>query len=233
MTRAAGASGIEVVLLDIEGTTTPITFVTRVLFPYARMHLRSYLEEQAGSAEHETLMARLRAEQAARGHDGNDIASYVEWLMDRDEKSAPLKDLQGRIWEGGYQRGELVGDVFSDVPPALARWTQAGQRVAIFSSGSVLAQRLLFRHTAHGDLAGFIDGYFDTRVGKKNEAESYGRIARDLGVAPRGVMFLSDVPRELDAARAAEMQVRLVVRPGNAPASDGQDYERVESFDEL
>lgn len=233
MTRAAGAAGIEVVLLDIEGTTTPITFVTGVLFPYARAHLRAYLEEQAGNADHETLIARLRAEQAERARAGEDVAAYVEWLMDRDEKSTALKDLQGRIWETGYARGELVGDVFPDVPPALQRWTKDGVRVAIFSSGSVLAQQLLFRHSADGDLTTFIVGYFDTRMGKKIEPESYRRIARDLGASADRVLFLSDVTRELDAARAAEMQVRLVVRPGNAPASGEQEYERVESFDEL
>ena len=162
---AGGA--IRAVLLDIEGTTTPIAFVTEVLFPYARRHVRLYLEQHLGSPAHESLWAGLRAEheadrrldarvpewaEAPRSSRVEALEAYVAWLMDRDRKSTGLKELQGRIWEEGYARGDLVGEVFPDVPVALSRWHADHVPVCIFSSGSTRAQRLLFRHSSAGDL---------------------------------------------------------------------------------
>jgi enolase-phosphatase E1 len=224
-----------VILLDIEGTTTPVTFVTGVLFPYARKHLQAHLEEHSGSAEYAALLSRLDDERAAASQAGETVpgtaAEFVEWLMDRDRKSTALKDLQGRIWEDGYRRGELVGDVYPDVRPALERWHEQHRPVGIFSSGSVLAQQLLFRYSSAGDLTGFLRWYFDTRVGSKTDAESYRRIARSVDIPAESFLFLSDVARELDAAHLAGMQVRLVIRPGNAPASSDDDYDAIRSFD--
>ena len=240
---AAGA-----ILLDIEGTTTPIRFVTEVLFPYARQHLRSHIEQHAGTDQHDGIFTALREEHASALRAGENVtpwadepptarlaaaAAFVEWLMDRDRKSTALKELQGKIWEEGFRRGELVGDVFPDVRPALLRWRNDRVYVGIFSSGSVLAQQLLFRHSSDGDLTGFLQGYFDTRVGPKGDSDSYRRIAESVGLPSVQVMFLSDVTRELDAARAAGMQVRLVVRPGNAAASPDHGYQVIRSFDEL
>ncbi len=236
------------VLLDIEGTTTPIAFVTDVLFPYARKHLRSHLEEHAGSAEYESLLTRLGDEHASALRKGeavppwideppsarlSAIAAYVEWLMDRDRKSTALKDLQGRIWEAGYRRGALVGSVFPDVRPALQRWRAQRLAVAIFSSGSVLAQQLLFRHSSDGDLTGFVQWYFDTRIGPKADPDSYRRIAAAIGIPPELCIFLSDVTRELDAASAAGMQVQLVVRPGNARVSTVHGFQTIRTLDEV
>jgi enolase-phosphatase E1 len=226
------------VLLDIEGTTTPVTFVTDVLFPYARRHLRLHLEEHAGSREYESLFTRLGEEHRAASAGGETpppwtdeprparlaaVAAFVDWLMDRDRKSTALKELQGKIWQDGYERGELVGQVFPDVRPALERWRDQRVPVSIFSSGSVLAQQLLFRHSSAGNLTPLLHAYFDTRVGQKADAESYGRIARAVGIAPESFVFISDVTRELDAARAAGMHARLAIRPGNAvvPARHG------------
>jgi enolase-phosphatase E1 len=224
-----------VILLDIEGTTTPITFVTGVLFPYARKHLRAHLEEHAGSAEYAALLSRLDDERATAGRAGEIVPAtaedFVEWLMDRDRKSTALKDLQGRIWEDGYRRGELVGDVYPDVGPALERWHKQHVPVGIFSSGSVLAQQLLFRYSSAGDLTGFLRSHFDTRVGSKTDAESYRFIARSVGTPAESCLFLSDVTKELDAAQAAGMRVRLVIRPGNAPVANEDDYEAIRSFD--
>jgi 2,3-diketo-5-methylthio-1-phosphopentane phosphatase len=243
----AGA-GIGAIVLDIEGTTTPIAFVTQVLVPYARRHLRSHLERHAATAECESLLTRLRGEHASAAHDGEAIppwvdgpqaarvaavATYVEWLMDRDRKSTALKELQGRIWEEGYQGGDLVGEVFPDVPRALQLWHEQQLPVAIFSSGSVLAQQLLFRHSSRGDLTGFIDRYFDTQVGTKVAPDSYRRIASAVGLPAWAVLFLSDVTRELDAAHEAGMQVRLAARPGNTPEPEKHGYEAIRSFDEL
>jgi enolase-phosphatase E1 len=240
--------GISALLLDIEGTTTPIAFVTQVLFPYARKHLRTHVAEHGDREEYESLFGRLREEHAAASHGGEAvppwidepkaarltaIAAYVEWLMDRDRKSPALKELQGRIWERGYRRGELVGEVFHDVPRALRRWHERRLPVGIYSSGSVLAQQLLFRHSSAGDLTGFLTWYFDTQVGGKLEPDSYRRIAHAAGVPADQMLFLSDVTRELAAAREAGLQVRLSIRPGNPSPPQGHGYEPIESLDDL
>lgn len=227
-------------LLDIEGTTTPIAFVTEVLFPYARAHVREYLEAHAADPGCTALIAQLRTEhqRAARTSDDapphwtderasaaiDSAVRYVGWLMDRDRKSTPLKTLQGLVWEAGYVRGDLVGQVFDDVPVALAQWHQRGVPVSIFSSGSVLGQQLLFRHSSAGDLSRFIAGHFDTNVGPKASHASYVAIAAALGLSPSSVVFVSDAVRELDAARSAGMEGRLAVRPGNASPPDGHGY---------
>ena len=174
-------------------------------------------------------MAALRAERQAEKEAGAPpwpaagpdetlaAAAYAEWLMDRDRKSTALKSLQGRIWKGGYGSGALESHVYPDVRPALERWRAQGRSVAIFSSGSVLAQRLLFENTREGDLTPLLQGYFDTTTGPKGAADSYRRIAEALRVAPAAVLFVSDVPAELDAARSAGMGTALCVRDGGAP----------------
>jgi enolase-phosphatase E1 len=241
-------AGADAVLLDVEGTTTPLAFVTKVLFPYVREHLRAHLEQHATSDDYASILGRLGREHHAslqRGEtppawvDGPTharIASaveFVEWLMDRDVKSTPLKELQGRIWEDGYRQGALVGQVFPDVPPALRRWNDQSLNLGIFSSGSVLAQRLLFQHSSAGDLTRLLHAFFDTNVGAKIDPDSYRRIAQRLGRPVNGIVFLSDTPRELDAARAAGMPVRLVIRPGNAPSSPDHDHIAIHGFDGL
>jgi enolase-phosphatase E1 len=147
--------------------------------------------------------------------------------MDRDRKSPGLKRLQGQIWEIGYRAGELRGDVFPDTAPAIRRWRAQGIDVAIYSSGSVLAQRHLFESTPAGDLTGLIRAFFDTAVGPKTASDSYIRIAQALGHEPSRILFVSDVTAELSAARAAGFQVRLSVRPGNPSQADAAAYELV------
>lgn len=154
---------------------------------------------------------------------------YIYWLMDRDRKSTALKSLQGKIWKTGFESGELKGELFADVPAALKRWSEQA-RVAIYSSGSVEAQRLLFRHSIFGDLTGLIAAYFDTRTGPKQASASYAAIAADLRVEPDEVLFFSDVVRELDPAREAGCQTRLVVRDGNVLVEDAHGHTIVESF---
>jgi len=154
---------------------------------------------------------------------------YIDWLMDNDRKSTALKSLQGKIWKTGFESGELQGELFDDVPAALHRWSEQA-RVAIYSSGSVEAQQLLFRYSNFGDLTGLISGYFDTRTGPKREPASYTAIAGQLQVPPHAVLFFSDIVPELDAARAAGCQTRLVNRPGNAPVADPKGHRAVESF---
>jgi enolase-phosphatase E1 len=240
-------AGVAALLLDIEGTTTPVSFVTDVLFPYVRAHLRQHLAQHGADARHAAIVDRLRHEHESARQRGEQpppwtdgsatgsppVVGFVNWLMDLDRKSTPLKELQGLIWEVGYRRGDLVGEVFPDVPPALGRWRGQGIAVSIFSSGSVLAQRLLFQYSSAGDLTPFLHGLFDTELGAKADPHSYRRISRRLDRIPDAVMFLSDVPRELEAARAAGMHARLVVRPGNAPVPAAEALGAIRSFDEL
>ena len=154
-------------------------------------------------------------------------------LMNQDSKTPALKELQGHIWEDGYNTGELVGAVFDDVKPALERWRQQGVAVAIFSSGSVLAQKLLFGHSSAGDLTPLLRWYFDTAVGAKTDPASYRRIASSIGESPDAVLFVSDIVAELDAARATGMQTALSIRPGNATVASGHGHRSISSFEEL
>lgn len=234
------------VLLDIEGTTTPIAFVHNQLFPYARAQLRSYLESRISDSDLAQIRRLLNQEHqydCARGepvpsisgseHDRTRLVAYLEWLMDRDRKSPGLKLLQGLIWERGYRAGAIHGEVYEDVSDALRRWKEAGLTIAIYSSGSELAQRLLFESTKYGDLTPLIAAFFDTGVGAKTSADSYRAIAKALDVAERDIVFISDVTTELRAAKSAGMQVLLSVRPGNRPQPDRDDFETIETFESL
>ncbi len=152
--------------------------------------------------------------------------------MDRDRKSTALKSLQGRIWQRGFETDELQGTLFADVPKALERWSSSAQ-VAIYSSGSVAAQLLMFRHSNYGDLSPLISGYFDTRTGPKTSKTSYESIAATMGFEPGEIIFFSDVTRELDPAREAGCHTRLVMREGNPPVEDAHGHRRIKSFDVL
>jgi len=213
-----------VVLLDIEGTTTPIAFVHERLFGYARSHLPAYVTQHWSDPPVQHAIRQLNDEAAAGGRAGitdpESLLTVVRGLMDQDRKSPGLKTLQGLVWEHGYQAGELRGEVWDDVPVALRRWRYEGRDVAIYSSGSELAQRRLFESTAAGDLTPLITAFFDTRVGAKVEAGSYTKIAKALGHPAPAILFVSDVTAELHAARAAGLEVVLLVRPGNAPQAD-------------
>ena len=233
-------NNIRAILLDIEGTTTPIEFVHQVLFPYARARVHDFLEQHADDPAVRADIALLRAEYTAESAQSRDIPSwnpeaYVYWLMDRDSKSTGLKSLQGRIWEGGYRSGELKGkgEVYPDVRPAFERWRKGGKEIAIFSSGSVQAQRNLFANTTAGDLSAFLTGYFDTTTGPKRDAGSYRKIAATLHHPPQEILFVSDVAAELDAARAAVMRTALCVRGPAAPDDSLTAHPRIRSFVEL
>ena len=181
---------IRAILTDIEGTTSSLSFVHDTLFPYARARLPAWV------AEH-----------------GGDLAQYLAW-MDADAKVTELKDVQGRIWAAGYAAGELTGHVYPDAAEALRRWHGEGRTLAVFSSGSVAAQKLIFGHSDQGDLSPLFSGWFDTTTGPKREAMSYVLIADALGVSPVDVLFLSDVAGETDAAKAAGMRALLIDREG-------------------
>ncbi len=251
------ATEVRLYLLDIEGTVAPISFVTEQLFPYARAHFPKFLGENRSDAGVLADLELLAEENGAetepnfpqmpaichpdrgRGDDRVEgpvfreaALAYLLWLMDRDRKSTALKSLQGKIWKAGFEAGELRSILFADVPAALKRWT-AGARVAIYSSGSIEAQRLLFGYSNYGDLTPLLSGYFDTRTGAKTVSASYAAIAAAMNVNPAEIMFLSDVVRELDPARDAGCRTRLVARPGNAPVDDARGHTAINSFDGL
>lgn len=218
------------ILLDIEGTTTPITFVYDVLFPFARAHAQEHLDEEVQRSlklEHDAdIQKGLQPPPWSSG-----ALAYVHWLMAQDRKSTALKNLQGRIWQDGYRRGELHGEVYPDVPAALERWHRTGIDVRIYSSGSILAQQLIFSTTRYGDLTRYLNGYFDTTTGPKTESSSYTAIATAYGLPAPEILFVSDAVRELDAAAAAGLQARLAIRPGN-PLQPPNSYPTLASFEE-
>ena len=235
--------GVRGILLDIEGTTTPIAFVHDVLFSYARDHAHQFLIANIRSDEVRKDMSTLYEEHAldvvndnnppALTEEIDSLTAYIDWLIEYDRKSTGLKSLQGKIWRQGYEEGSLQSQVFADVAPAFERWHARGLTINIFSSGSVLAQKLLFAHTEAGDLTRFIDEYFDTNVGKKAEAESYRRISKQMKLPPQNILFISDVIAELNAAHDAGMKAWLSIRPGNTPQDNLNSYPVILTFDQL
>lgn len=238
---------VRAILLDIEGTTTPIEFVHQTLFGYAKEHLVEFLERSSDVPEVHAHIVALRSQHAidrAKGEeppawlsDSPEVekifaARYGSWLIERDSKIAPLKQLQGLIWREGYQSGRLKGLVFPDVPAALERWRERGLALCIYSSGSVLAQRLLFRTTELGDLTKYIVHFFDTQVGIKTDPASYQRIASLTDILPEQFLFLSDVSGELDAARSSGMRAVLVIR-SNRSQHLPTAYAVIHTFDDL
>ncbi|MEV8588823.1 acireductone synthase [Streptomyces sp. NPDC051180] len=214
--------GLRAVVLDIEGTTGSLSHVRDVLFPYARERLAPWLAAHRGAAPWRRILDAVAAYTGA-AHDEASALALLELWADGDVKAPPLKTLQGLIWSGGYDAGELHGHVYPDVPPALEHWQRDGTGRFIYSSGSVAAQRDWFGHTAHGDLRPLLDGYFDlTTAGPKADADSYRAIASDLGHAPADLLFVSDVGAELDAAAAAGWRTVAVRRPDDErPAVNG------------
>jgi enolase-phosphatase E1 len=241
----ADDSQVRVILLDIEGTTTPADFVYKTLFPYASRNVEPFLRENSRDPEVQLLIAELRAQHGRDRNSGlqpppwneetdearlRSSITYAQWLIVSDSKSTPLKALQGKIWHQGYERGELRGKVYADVAPAFARWRGQRREICIYSSGSVLAQQLLFRNTAVGNLTEHISKFFDTRVGAKSESESYRKIAVELGRSPQEVLFISDARKEVEAAQDAGMPAILCLREGAVP--DGR-HQVIHDFDEV
>jgi enolase-phosphatase E1 len=220
---------VDAVVLDIEGTTTSVAFATDVLYPYARERLPNYVRGHRDEPEVAAIMDEAR-EVGGVWNDEAVVVRMCHW-MERDQKVTPLKTLQGLIWEEGFRSGELESHVYPDVAPALRAWRARGIRLYIYSSGSVLAQQLIYAHTVAGDLTPFLSGYFDTRIGHKREVTSYRRIAEAIGVPPRRILFLSDVREELDAAREAGWQTIWLVREG-LPALAAA-HRRVMRFDQV
>lgn len=215
------------IVTDIEGTTSSIAFVHEVLFPYSRARLAPFAA--AHREEVAPILDAVRAE-AGRALDERACVDLLLQWHDADRKTGPLKQLQGLIWADGYAQGHFTGHVYADAAQGLRRWHDAGIPLYVYSSGSVAAQKLLFGHSDHGDLTPLFTGHFDTATGGKREARSYRAIAEALGLPPAQIMFLSDTPEELAAAREAGLAITLLAR-GAAPA-DGA-FPAVSSFDAM
>jgi len=226
-------TNLRAVVLDIEGTTCPVDFVTGVLFPHAVEALPTWLQLRQGSPALEPLRQQLLqawhdetdpTAPPAPVDDGGttDLLPWLRWLIAHDRKLTALKDLQGMIWADGYADGQLQAPLFDDVAPALRRWHGAGLQLAVYSSGSVPAQQLLYGHSSAGDLRPLFSGWYDTRLGPKQESASYQRLVESLGCRPGEVLFLSDARGELAAGAGAGLQVCGCRRPGNPdPLADG------------
>lgn len=230
------ASTLPLILTDIEGTTSSISFVKDVLFPYARRELPRFVRDHGHEPEVRRWLDAVALENGGLCQDAMIVETLQGWI-DQDRKHTALKALQGMVWEAGYASADFTAPVYPDASAALRRWHDAGHALAVYSSGSVPAQKLLFAHTDAGDLTGLFSAWFDTAVGGKREAASYARIAQALGVAPGDILFLSDVVAELDAAREAGLRTTLIDRPQDYPEPRGGEalhgHPRAVGFDDV
>ena len=208
-----------VILTDIEGTTSSVAFVKDVLFPYARKKIPQYVRAYVQDPEVRAQLDAVIAEEGLAAGDVEAALSALDRWMDQDRKATPLKTLQGWVWEAGYRDGDYRAHMYPDAATQLREWHRDGILVYVYSSGSVLAQKLFFAHSEVGDLTEIFAGHFDTTVGSKKEAASYVKIAERIGVSARDIIFLSDVEAELNAAREAGMRTYHVVRDGQPPSA--------------
>ena len=224
---------IKAIVTDIEGTTSSIDFVSKILFPYARERMADFVRNHA----HEpAVREQIEAVGCEVGDDhiplDEAIHHLIEWI-DEDRKIGALKILQGMLWEEGYHNGDFTGHMFPDAVEWLRRWHAAGLRLYVYSSGSVQAQKLLFGHSDAGDLTGLFAGFFDTTIGHKREADAYRVIAEALELPPAEILFLSDMPAELDTARAAGMQVLGLARQGEPMSTQAAAHRWCRDFAEV
>lgn len=222
---------IKAIVTDIEGTTSSLSFVKDVLFPYASEHLADYVVAHRDAPEIREQLEAVNREVGRELSLDEAVQQLLRWI-DEDKKLTPLKSLQGMIWEAGYRNGDFTGHFYEDAVRNMRAWREQGIRLYIYSSGSVHAQKLLFGFSDYGDLTSLISGYFDTRVGHKRESSSYEIIASEIGVRAGDILFLSDIREELDAARAAGMQTRWLVRDAetldpNAPHPQVRDFDAI------
>ena len=227
---------VSAILTDIEGTTSSISFVKDVLFPYARRALPGFVRDHAEDPEVRRWLDVVATEHGSICSDDVIVETLQGWI-DQDRKHTALKALQGLIWEAGYRDADFTAHIYPDAAPALREWHASGYPLYVYSSGSVPAQKLFFGHSDAGDLTALFSGWYDTEVGGKRDAQSYRVIAERIGVAPGEILFLSDVVEELDAARDAGLQTRLVDRREDYPqprlGDAARGHLRVESFADI
>ncbi len=221
---------IQAIVTDIEGTTSSISFVKDVLFPYARERMAEFVTQ---NEHHPEVQQALQEVSSLSGHAPNlsDCINLLCQWIDEDRKVTPLKAIQGLIWAEGYQRGDFHGHLYPDAFDGLKCWRSAGIPLYVFSSGSIKAQKLLFGHTEQGDLTPWFEGYFDTTTGPKQEPSSYVTIAQKIGLTPAQILFLSDIEGELDAAGIAGFATCQLVRDPAMAASTRHAH--VARFDEI
>jgi enolase-phosphatase E1 len=222
---------IKAIVTDIEGTTSSLSFVKNVLFPYAREHICEFIVARAGEPE---VAAQLQgvAQETGRQFSPAEAGELLRQWIDEDKKLTPLKTLQGMIWEAGYRNGDFTGHIYEDAVRNLRTWHEKGVRLYAYSSGSVQAQKLLFGYSDYGDLTPLFSGYFDTHTGHKREPSSYEIITSEIGERAGDILFLSDVREELDAAKAAGMQTRWLVRDVQA-VDPAAAHLQVKNFDAI
>lgn len=244
--------GVKALIVDIEGTTTPIGFVKETLFPYAEENVESFLTKRYDDEETQQdikALQELAAKEKADGVEGvveipkegskediiKAVVDNVKWQMDEDRKTTALKQLQGHIWREGYKTGQIKAELFEDVGPALQQIVEEGVNVYVYSSGSVEAQKLLFGNTEEGDLLELFTDFFDTTIGNKKDSGSYKKIVEKIGVSPEEILFLTDTPEEATAASKAGLRSALVARDGNEELTEEhfQNFLVIESFGEL
>lgn len=227
---------VSAILTDIEGTTSSISFVKDVLFPYARRALPAFVRDHGSEPEVRRWLDVVATEHGSICSDDVIVETLQGWI-DQDRKHTALKALQGLIWEAGYRDADFTAHIYPDAAPALRAWHASGYPLYVYSSGSVPAQKLFFGHSDAGDLTALFSGWYDTEVGGKRDAGGYRTIAGHIGVAPGEILFLSDVVEELDAAREAGLQTCLVDRREDYPqprlGENANGHPRVESFADI
>ena len=220
---------VKAVLLDIEGTIAPISFVKEVMFPYSKQKLREFLEKNWERPEIREIVKEASREVGKELSLEEAVETFLRWI-DEDRKITPLKELQGYIWEEGFKKGELKAPLYEDAYKKIKEWNEKGIPIYVYSSGSVKAQELFFSYNQYGNLLNLFSGFFDTKIGSKKEKESYLRIAEKIGLKPEEVLFISDNPEELRAAKEAGFKVIQSVREGIEPS---EEFIKIKSFEEI
>ncbi len=223
---------IKAILTDIEGTTSSISFVKDVLFPYAKEKMEQFIKQNKDNPEVQRILKNVEKE-VGRKLTIDEVIKILEKWIDEDKKIIPLKEIQGLIWEEGYRKKEVEGHIYEDSFKKLNELKNRKIPVYLYSSGSVKAQKLLFSNTKFGDVNHLFSGYFDTKIGGKKETESYKKIAEKLGLKPEEILFLSDNPEEIEAASKAGMQVIRFAREGEFEIIPNFPFKQVRSFEEV
>ena len=222
---------IKAILTDIEGTVSSISFVKDVLFPYSKERIDTFIKENKDNAEVQRILDEVRKIEGKDLTVEEIIETLKKWI-DEDRKIAPLKDIQGLIWKEGFETGKLKADLYEDAYRKLKEWKEK-YPIYVYSSGSVQAQKLFFSHTNYGNILNWFSGHFDTKIGNKKESDSYKKIAKEIGLKPEEILFLSDNPDEIIASAKAGMKAIRVVRPNDAEYIEDFPYKQVKTFDEI
>lgn len=232
MSNTKSFHNIQAVVTDIEGTTSSISFVKDVLFPYAAEHMAQFIQDNQTLSEVTEQLNQISQEQNIDRHNLEGIIEQLlEWIK-QDVKATPLKALQGLIWEAGYKNGSYQAHMYDDATEVLKIWHASDLPIYVYSSGSIYAQKLFYGYSEAGNLLPLFSGHFDTTIGHKQECESYQAIQLFLDVPADSLLFLSDIEGELDAAKAAGFQTCHIIRDSNLMLEHSQHI-AVRSFADI